>query len=92
MLAIETIAHALLVLEVWVLLAALGFSFSWSAPLIVEGGVKKTARYRYNFMVRRTPVSANDYTNVFSLVDAASSHGTAWRRSSTTSAVPGESP
>lgn len=39
-LAIETIAHALLVLEVWVLLAALGLSFSWSAPLIVEGGVK----------------------------------------------------
>jgi hypothetical protein len=39
-LAIETIAHALLVLEVWVLLVALGLTFFWSAPLIVEGGVK----------------------------------------------------
>lgn len=39
-LAVETIAHGLLVVEVWVLLAALGLSFSWSAPLIVEGGVK----------------------------------------------------
>jgi len=37
------------------------------------GGVKKTARYRYNFETRRTPDSANDFTNVFSLVDAANS-------------------
>ena len=46
-------------------------------PYTTTGGFKKTARYRYNFLVRRTPVSANDYTNVFSLVDAAGSHGTA---------------
>jgi regulation of enolase protein 1 (concanavalin A-like superfamily) len=39
------------------------------------GGVKKTARYRYNYEVRRTPVSANDFTNVFSLIDAASNPG-----------------
>jgi regulation of enolase protein 1 (concanavalin A-like superfamily) len=37
------------------------------------GGAKKMARYRYNYLVRRTPVSANDYTNVFSLIDAANS-------------------
>lgn len=35
------------------------------------GGVKKMARYRYNYEVRRTPISANDFTNVFALVDAA---------------------
>ena len=46
-------------------------------PYTTTGGVKKTARYRYNFLVRRTPVSANDFTNVFSLVDAANSYGTA---------------
>ena len=46
-------------------------------PYTTTGGVKKTARYRYSFLIRRTPVSANDFTNVFSLVDAASSHGTA---------------
>ena len=34
------------------------------------------ARYRYNFLTRRTPISASDYTNVFSLVDAASTYGT----------------
>src|SRR5438067_7019989 len=45
-------------------------------PYLTTGGAKKTARYRYNFLVRRTPVSANDFTNVFSLVDAASSYGT----------------
>jgi regulation of enolase protein 1 (concanavalin A-like superfamily) len=39
------------------------------------GGVKKAARYRYNFEVRRTPVSANDFTNVYSLVDAACNPG-----------------
>jgi regulation of enolase protein 1 (concanavalin A-like superfamily) len=40
------------------------------------GGVKKTARYRYNFLVRKTPDSASDFTDVYSLVDAANSYGT----------------
>jgi hypothetical protein len=35
------------------------------------GGVKKAARYRYNFMIRRTPDSTSDFTDVYSLVDAA---------------------
>jgi regulation of enolase protein 1 (concanavalin A-like superfamily) len=39
------------------------------------GGAKKMAHYRYNYLTRRTPVSANDYTNVFSLIDAANSAG-----------------
>jgi len=38
------------------------------------GGVKKMTRYRYNFEIRRTPYSANDFTNVFSLIDAANSY------------------
>ena len=40
------------------------------------GGVKKKAAYRYNYEIRRTPDSDNDYTNVFSLVDAANSYFT----------------
>jgi regulation of enolase protein 1 (concanavalin A-like superfamily) len=46
---------------------------AWCAlnPYNTTGGVKKPARYRYNYEVRRTPVSANDFTNVFALVDAA---------------------
>ncbi|HXC98006.1 MAG TPA: lamin tail domain-containing protein [Verrucomicrobiae bacterium] len=39
------------------------------------GGAEKTARYRYNFEIRRTPDSDNDFTNVFSLVNAANSYG-----------------
>ena len=45
-------------------------------PYTTTGGVKKTARYRYNFEIRRTPDSDSDFTNVFSLVDAANSYGT----------------
>ncbi len=37
------------------------------------GGVKKAPRYRWNFELRRTPDSDSDFTNVFSLVDAANS-------------------
>jgi hypothetical protein len=44
-------------------------------PYTTTGGIKKVARYRYNFLIRRTPDSSNDYTNVFSLVDAASTYG-----------------
>jgi len=50
-------------------------NFSWCnlEPYTTTGGVKKPARYRYCFEIRRTPDSASDYTNVFSLVDAAGS-------------------
>ncbi len=34
------------------------------------GGVKKTARYRWNFRPRAVTESANDFTNFFGLVDA----------------------
>src|SRR5581483_9626485 len=38
-----------------------------------SGGAKKIARYRYDYLVRRSPGSASDFTNVFALVDAAGS-------------------
>jgi hypothetical protein len=38
--AIEMTAHVLLIVEIWILIQALGFSSSWIAPIIVEGGVK----------------------------------------------------
>jgi regulation of enolase protein 1 (concanavalin A-like superfamily) len=59
--------------------ASIGFNNnSWCSlmPFTTSGGVKKVARYRYNFLNRRTADSASDYTNIFSLVDAASSFGT----------------
>ena len=45
-------------------------------PYPTTGGALKTPRYRLNFLIRRTADSANDFTNVFSLVEAASSYGT----------------
>ena len=57
----------------------IGFvSASWCdlMPFTTTGGLKKTARYRYNFENRRTPDSASNFTNVFSIVDAAGSYGT----------------
>ncbi|HEX3717620.1 MAG TPA: lamin tail domain-containing protein [Verrucomicrobiae bacterium] len=52
---------------------------SWSTlmPFTTTGGAMKTARYRYNFEIRRTPDSYSDFTNVYSLVKAANSYGTA---------------
>ena len=51
---------------------------SWCnlVPYTTTGGVLKLARYRWNFEMRRTPDSDSDYANVFSLVNAANSHGT----------------
>ncbi|HXB60623.1 MAG TPA: lamin tail domain-containing protein [Candidatus Acidoferrales bacterium] len=37
---------------------------------------KKMARYRYCYEIRRTPDSDNDFTDAYSLVDAANSYGT----------------
>jgi hypothetical protein len=39
-LAIEAAAHLLLVLEIWIVLAALGSFRSWNQPFIIEGAVK----------------------------------------------------
>ena len=53
-------------------------NFGWCnlMPYTTTGGVKKTARYRWNYLIRRTPDSASNFTDVFSLVDAASSYNT----------------
>jgi len=39
------------------------------------GGAEKMARYRYDYEMRRTPDSANNYTNVYALVTAANAYG-----------------
>ncbi|PYJ79473.1 MAG: hypothetical protein DME22_25430 [Verrucomicrobia bacterium] len=38
---------------------------------LTTGGAKKMARYRWNYLVRRNQFGANNYTNVYNLVDAA---------------------
>jgi regulation of enolase protein 1 (concanavalin A-like superfamily) len=60
--------------------ATMSFSnASWCnlMPYTTTGGAKKPARYRYSFEIRRTPDSDSDFTNVFSLVDAAGSYSNA---------------
>lgn len=55
--------------------ASIGFANeSWCnfMPYTTTGGAKKVARYRFNFESRRTPDSASNYTNVFSVIDAMS--------------------
>jgi uncharacterized protein (TIRG00374 family) len=39
-LGIETAAHLLLVLEIWIVFVALGASHSWNPPFVIEGGTK----------------------------------------------------
>ncbi|SPE51721.1 hypothetical protein SBV1_1420001 [Verrucomicrobia bacterium] len=59
--------------------ATIGFNNnSWCnlMPYTTTGGILKAARYRFNFEIRRTPDSDNDFTNVFSLIGAANSSGT----------------
>ncbi len=41
------------------------------------GGMKKLARYRWNYLTRAAHNTANDYTNVFELIDAANSFNSA---------------
>jgi len=45
-------------------------------PFATTGGAKKPGRYRFTFENRRTADSENNYSDVFSLIDAASSQGT----------------
>jgi hypothetical protein len=45
-------------------------------PYKTTGGAFKVPRYRWNYEMRRTPDSDSDFTNVFSLVEAANSAGT----------------
>jgi hypothetical protein len=49
---------------------------SWAtvAPYRTTGGSYKTARYRWHYEPRDVPFSANDYTNVFTLLDAFNSY------------------
>ncbi len=42
---------------------------------VTTGGVKKLARYRWNFLARAVKGSANDYDDIFALVDAANATG-----------------
>ncbi len=48
-------------------------SFCLLGNYTTTGGEKKKARYRWNYMIRSSPYSANDFTNIYALIDAANS-------------------
>lgn len=50
-------------------------AYCYLLPYTTTGGVYKPARYRYNFEIRRTPDTYDNFTNVFALIDAANSSG-----------------
>ena len=63
-------------LQPWFEFDAPGVGFdndSWNTlnNFTTLGGEKKLARYRWNYLMRKTPTSANDYSKVFELVNAA---------------------
>src|SRR5437016_2656821 len=63
-------------LQPWFEFDAAGQNFnnnSWCTlnDFTTVDGSKMLARYRWNYLMRRTPDSANNYTNVFALIDAA---------------------
>jgi hypothetical protein len=45
---------------------------------VTSGGVKKTARYRWNWRPRATQETANNFTNLFALVDAVNNPGSSY--------------
>ena len=63
-------------LQPWFEFDAAGRNFnnnSWCTlnDFTTVDGSKMLARYRWNYLMRRTPGSSNNYTNVFALIDAA---------------------
>jgi len=66
-------------IERWFEFSDAGGLLSDSQPRLqlytTTGGVKKLARYRWNWLPRAVKDSANDYTNLFALVDAVNAPG-----------------
>jgi hypothetical protein len=60
-LAWEAAAHGLLMLEIWIVIAALGLPLSWTDPVIVEGGVKFISTI-FAFVPGQVGVSEGVYT------------------------------
>lgn len=63
-------------LQPWFEFDAAGQNFSNNSWCLLDifnttGGIKKLARYRWNYLIRHVQDSASRYTNVFNLVDAA---------------------
>ncbi len=52
-------------------------------PYTTTGGAYKTARYRWNYESRATPDSVNNYTNLFTLINA----GKAWNQTNFVAAM-----
>ena len=49
-------------------------SWAYLMPYTTTGGAYKSGRYRWNYETRQTPDSLSNYTNLFSLITAASAY------------------
>jgi hypothetical protein len=73
-LAMETGAHMLLMLEIWVVIAALGLPLFWTDPLIVEGGVKFIA-IAFSFIPGQFGASEGVYALLFGAIGLPTAAG-----------------
>ncbi len=74
--AIEAVAQAALVYEMWLIIGALGFSRSWSSALVVEGGIKFVAT-AFSFIPGQLGASETVYTLLARAIGLPSSAGLA---------------
>lgn len=72
--AMETAAHVLLIVEIWIVVAALGFRLSWRDPLIVEGGVKFIA-IAFSFIPGQFGASEGVYALLFGAIGLPTAAG-----------------
>jgi hypothetical protein len=58
--------------------AIAGVNVAWAdlMPYTTTGGALKPARYRWNWTIKSTPDTDSDFTNIFSLVNAAGAYDT----------------
>jgi hypothetical protein len=56
-------------------IGAAGESWCTLNNYTTTGGLKKVPRYRWDYEIRRTSGTESDFTNIFSLIDAANSYG-----------------
>jgi hypothetical protein len=72
--AMETAAHVLLICEIWIVVAGLGFRLSWRDPLIVEGGVKFIA-IAFSFIPGQFGASEGVYALLFGAIGLPTAAG-----------------
>lgn len=72
--AMEAAAQMLLMLEIWIVIAALGLPRRWTDPIVVEGGVK-FVDIAFSFVPGQVGVSEGTFALLFSAIGLPSAAG-----------------